>query len=70
MNIKWRHHPIEESTWLTEKDIHDKYPHLIENLGAFFTSFILYFDCLIVRDRTIGKLLLLSNKPFFHYGKV
>ncbi|KAK4709781.1 hypothetical protein R3W88_004294 [Solanum pinnatisectum] len=37
MKVQWKHRPVEEDTWETERDMRDKYPQLFVDSGT--TSF-------------------------------
>ena len=34
VKVQWKHHPIEEATWETEKDMQDNYTQLFTNSGT------------------------------------
>ncbi|XP_055826463.1 uncharacterized protein LOC129894878 [Solanum dulcamara] len=34
VKVQWKHHSVEEATWETEKDMRDKYPQLIIEIGT------------------------------------
>ncbi|WMV33418.1 hypothetical protein MTR67_026803 [Solanum verrucosum] len=31
VEVQWKHRPVEEATWETEKNIRDKYPQLFDD---------------------------------------
>ena len=50
----WKNRPVEEATWEKEADMQESYPHLFTNSG---TSFRPCFLLMIIRGRTMGKLV-------------
>ncbi|KAK4716538.1 hypothetical protein R3W88_014876 [Solanum pinnatisectum] len=38
VKVQWKHRPVKEATWETERDMRDKYPQLFVDSGA--TSFL------------------------------
>ena len=38
VKVQWKHHPFEEATWETERDMREKYPQLFSESGT--TSFL------------------------------
>ena len=70
IKVQWMNRPVEEATWEKEDDMQERYPHLFTDSG---TSFALVFLLMIVRGRTMGKLVsflttclvVLSNKCYF-----
>ncbi|WMV45574.1 hypothetical protein MTR67_038959 [Solanum verrucosum] len=37
VKVQWKHHPVEEATWETGKDMRDKYPQLFDDSGTTLT---------------------------------
>ena len=54
IKVQWKNWPVEESTWEKEADMQEKYPHLFSDSG---TPFRLVFLLVIIRGRTMGKLV-------------
>ena len=34
IKVQWKNLPVEESTWESEVDMHERYPHLFTNSGT------------------------------------
>ena len=70
IKLQWKNRPVEEATWEKESDMQERYPHLFTDSG---TSFRPCFLLMIVRGRTMGKLVsivttclvVLSNRCYF-----
>ena len=54
IKVQWKNRPVEEATWEKEADMQERYPHLFTDSG---TSFRPCFLLMIVRGRTMGKLV-------------
>ena len=54
IKVQWKNRPVEESTWAKEADMQERYPHLFTDSG---TPFRLVFLLVIIRGRTMGKLV-------------
>ena len=54
IKVQWKNRPVEESTWEKEADMQERYPHLFTDSGTPFRPFFLL---VIVRGRTMGKLV-------------
>ena len=54
IKVQWKNRPVEEATWEKEVDMRERYPHLFTDSG---TPFPLIFLLVIVRGRTMGKLV-------------
>lgn len=37
VNVQWRHHPIEKSTWEVNSNVCSGYPQVLTDLGFFLT---------------------------------
>ncbi|WMV53219.1 hypothetical protein MTR67_046604 [Solanum verrucosum] len=69
IKVQWKNRPVEESTWESEVDMQERYPHLFVDSGTLSYPHLL----LIVRGRTMGKLvsnvtthlLVLSTRAFY-----
>ncbi|WMV41311.1 hypothetical protein MTR67_034696 [Solanum verrucosum] len=53
IKVQWKNRLVEESTWESEADMHERYPHLFIDSGTLSYHRLL----LIVRGRTMGKLV-------------
>ena len=70
IKVQWKNRPVEESTWEKEADMREKY-HICLQIQVLL--FALVFLLVIVRGRTMGKLVsivttclvVLSNKLQF-----
>ena len=54
IKVQWKNRPVEEATWEKEADMRERYPHLFTDSG---TPFALVFLLVIIRGRTMGKLV-------------
>lgn len=51
MKFKWKHCPVEEATWKTERDMYEKYPCVrIQVLSYFLLDSLFWFDYLEMND--------------------
>ena len=70
IKVQWKNRPVEEAPWEKEADMQERYPHLFTDSG---TTFCPFFLLVIVRGRTMGKLVsivttclvVLSNRFYF-----
>ncbi|WMV19066.1 hypothetical protein MTR67_012451 [Solanum verrucosum] len=53
IKIQWKNQTVEESTWESEANIHERYPHLFVDSGALSYPYLL----LIVQGRMMGKIV-------------
>nr|XP_009771406.1 PREDICTED: uncharacterized protein LOC104221943 [Nicotiana sylvestris] len=37
VKVLWRNHTVEETTWVVEKDMQAKYPHLFQSIGTYLS---------------------------------
>ena len=48
IKVQWKNRPVDESTWESETDMHERYPHLFTDLGTSPSPHLCFFD----RSRT------------------
>ena len=49
IKVQWKNHPIEKSTWESEADMHERYPHLFTDSVTLYRP-RLSFDRLRTND--------------------
>ncbi|TMW80465.1 hypothetical protein EJD97_019664, partial [Solanum chilense] len=54
IKVQWKNRPVEESTWEKEADMQERYPYCLQIQVLLFA---LIFLLVIVRGRTMGKLI-------------
>ncbi|XP_019194156.1 PREDICTED: uncharacterized protein LOC109188097 [Ipomoea nil] len=63
VKVWWTHHGIEEATWELESTMRERYPELFVK-GTLFSSFVVCFACLSLRD-ACGLVSLVSESGCF-----
>ena len=57
IKVQWKNRTVEEATWEKEADIQERYPHKCLQIQVLLVALV--FILMIVRGRTMGKLVFI-----------